>query len=70
MVSLYPWATWQEREGDCFSHVMERGEKAVLVLGWVAASGEFMIVSNRGLRKVAAGNNRQRRDQPVAEGLH
>jgi len=41
--------------GDCFQSCHGEGEKAVLVLGWVAASGEFVIVSNRGLEEGGRG---------------
>lgn len=43
------------------------GKKAVLVLGWVAASGEFMIVPNRGLEE--GGSREQQADKRFYQWL-
>lgn len=43
------------------------GKKAVLVLGWVAASGEFKIVPNRGLEE--GGSREQQAEKRVYQWL-
>lgn len=44
-----------------------QGKKTVLVLGWVAASGEFMIVPNRGLEE--GGSREQQADKRFYQWL-
>lgn len=43
------------------------GKKAVFILGWVAASGEFMIVPNRGLEE--GGSQEQQADKRFYQWL-
>ena len=62
LVSLHPWATWQEREESVCSHVMERVRRQCWSWdGWLPLENS-RLSPTEGWRKVAARSNRQTRE--------